>query len=161
MDEKDDGDEMTCRLPMDDMPDVSDGDDEESCSLPMDEMPEESCGLPMDDMPEDSSEEAGEDGRDGGNVDLDWRSLRARLGSKLRRLGQACDGVKAEDSTSGDCNGRGEKAVATEEGPAAHQHATRAAQGYRNQAAVNAVHSPEQLKCPFCGKQRHLQRPCS
>lgn len=149
MAEKGDDDETACRLPMDDMPDTSDGEDEEPCSLP------------MDDMPEDSSEEAGEEGQDGGNVDLDWRSLRARLGSKLRRLGQACDGVEAEDRASGDCNGRAEKAAATEEGPAEHQHATGAAQGYRNQAVVDAVRSAEQLKCPFCGKQRHLQRPCS
>lgn len=113
MEEKEDDDETTCRLPMDDMPDFSDGDDVES------------CGLPMDDMPEDSSEEFADDGRGSGNgEDVDWRILRAQLGSKLRRLGQACDGVKADDlvGTSGHCNGHREKAVATEEGPAECQH---------------------------------------
>lgn len=113
MDEKEEDDETTCRLPMDDMPDLSDGDDVES------------CGLPMDDMPEDSSEEFAEDGLGRGNgEDVDWRSLRAQLGSKLRRLGQVCDGVEAEDlvGTSVHCNGHREKGVATEECPAERQH---------------------------------------
>lgn len=112
MDEKEDDDETTCRLPMDDMPDFSDGDDVES------------CGLPMDDMPEDSSEEFADD--DGGNgEDVDWRILRARLGNKLRMLGQACDSVEAGDlaGMSEHCNGHRETAVVTEEGPAECQHA--------------------------------------
>ncbi|XP_077531436.1 uncharacterized protein LOC144143529 [Haemaphysalis longicornis] len=113
MEEKEDDDETTCRLPMDDMPDLSDGDDVES------------CGLPMDDMPEDSSEEFADDGRGSGNgEDLDWRSLRAQLGSKLRRLGQTRDGVEADDlvGTSGHCNGHREKVVVKEEVPAERQH---------------------------------------